>query len=82
MTTITTGEARIQFADLINKAAFGKENIIVTRRGKKIAAIVPIETLELLDKMENESDIREAKAVLKEKGGIKLTDLKIKLGLQ
>jgi antitoxin (DNA-binding transcriptional repressor) of toxin-antitoxin stability system len=28
---------------VINQAAFGKEKIILTRRGKAIAAIVPIE---------------------------------------
>ncbi len=43
MITISTKEARNQFSTVINQAAFGKERIVLTRRGKAIAAIVPIE---------------------------------------
>lgn len=52
MTTISTAEARHQFAELINQSAFGKERIILTRRGKKLCALVPIEVLEQLETLE------------------------------
>lgn len=46
MTNLSTVEARNQFADLINRVAYGKERVILTRRGKALVAVVPIEDLE------------------------------------
>ncbi len=46
---ITTVDARNNFSDVVNRAAYGKERIILTRRGKPIAAIVPAEDLERLN---------------------------------
>ena len=34
--------ARQGFADTINRAAYGRERVVVRRRGKEIAAVVPI----------------------------------------
>ena len=44
---VSTAEARNQFSDVLNRAAYGHENVILTRRGKEIAAIIPIEHLHL-----------------------------------
>jgi len=49
MTKISTAEARNDFADVINRASFGKERFVLTRRGKKLVAIVPVEDLDLLE---------------------------------
>ena len=46
MTKMTTVEARDHFSDLINRAAYGKERIILTRRGKALAAVVPVEDID------------------------------------
>lgn len=48
MLKMTTVEARENFSDLINKAAYGNERVILTRRGKALAAIIPLEDLDLL----------------------------------
>src|SRR5262245_36539106 len=45
-------KAKETFGDTMNRVAFGKERIILTRRGKPLAAIVPLEDLELLDAVE------------------------------
>ena len=50
--------ARGSFADMVNRAAFGKERVVVTRRGKALAAIVPIEDMKALEAMEDEADAR------------------------
>ncbi len=47
-TTISTADARKTFADIVNKVAYGKESVVLTRRGQKIAALISIEELELL----------------------------------
>jgi len=42
MAKISTAEARNDFAGVINRASFGKERFVLTRRGKKLAAIIPV----------------------------------------
>lgn len=81
MTTMTTLEARKHFADTLNRTAYGKERIVVTRRGQELAAILPIEDLRLLEEIEDQIDLREALRALKEPGEISLESLKKELGL-
>ncbi len=66
MTKLSTAEARNEFADVINRSSFGKERLVLTRRGKKLAAIVPVEDLELLEEPEDQMDVAAAKAALAE----------------
>jgi prevent-host-death family protein len=82
--TITTGKAREQLSNVINRAAFGKERIVLTRRGKEIAAVVPIEDVKLLEELEDRIDLEEARAALaeaKSKGTIPWEKIKADLGL-
>lgn len=55
---VTVSEARETFADLVNRAAYGHERVLVSRRGKPIAAIVPIEDVEYLERIEDEFDLK------------------------
>jgi prevent-host-death family protein len=66
MTKMTTVEARERFADLVNRAAYGKERIGLTRHGKQVAAVVPAEDLALLERLEDEIDLADARAALAE----------------
>jgi prevent-host-death family protein len=50
MSEITTKEARDLFGEAVNRVAFGRERIVLTRRGKKLAALVPIADLEQLER--------------------------------
>lgn len=67
-TTISTADARKHFADIVNKVAYGKEPIVLTRRGKEVAALVSIDELELLQQIEDYIDIEDAKKALAEPG--------------
>ncbi len=67
-TTISTAEARKNFADIVNKVAYGKEPIVLTRRGHEIAALVSIDELGLLRQIEDYIDIEDAKKALAEPG--------------
>ena len=51
MKRITTAEARKQMAELLNRAAYGGERFVVTRHGKELVAIVPLQDVTLLDKL-------------------------------
>jgi len=53
-------------ADVLNRVAYAKERVRITRRGKEVAAVVPIEDLELIERLEDEIDIREAEKALRE----------------
>jgi len=82
--TITTGKAREQLSNVINRAAFGKERVVLTRRGKEIAAVVPIEDVKLLEELEDCIDLEEVRAALaetKSKGTISWKKIKVDLGL-
>jgi prevent-host-death family protein len=67
-TRITTADARKKFSNIINHVAFGKESIILMRRGEEIAAIVTIEELKLLQKIEDRMDIEDAIKAINEPG--------------
>lgn len=82
-TTITTADAKEDFAELINRVAHNKERIILTRRDKQVAAIIPIEDLALLQASQNKHDLYDAVESLKEsrsKGTITLDTLKDEIG--
>ena len=66
MNTISTAKAREELSDILNRAAYGKERIILTRRGKPIAAVVPIEDVQLLEDIEDRIDLEEVERVLAE----------------
>ena len=70
MTTITAEKARNSFSELISHTAYSKERVVVTRNGKKMVAIIPVEELELLervlDHIEDELDADDIKAALRE----------------
>ena len=63
---IKTVDARNHFGDIINRVAYGKERLILTRRGKKLAALIPVEDLEILEAIEDRIDLEEARQALKE----------------
>jgi len=53
---IGVSEARETFAELVNRAAYGRERVLVSRRGRPVAAIVPIDDVEFIEKIEDELD--------------------------
>lgn len=64
MTKLKISEARKEFAELINRVAYGDERIILERSGKELAAVIPIGDLELLEAIEDHIDLDEAKKAL------------------
>ena len=81
---LPVSKAREGFADTINRVAFGRERVVVKRRGKEVAAVVPIDDLRLLEELEDRIDLADARAALAEtkKKGAKSLDVILKeLGL-
>jgi prevent-host-death family protein len=81
--TFTTAEAQDQFSEVINQVVHNKEHVILTRRGKEVAAIIPLEDLALLQGLQNKHDLQQALDALKEareKGSISIEKVKEEIG--
>ena len=63
---IGIAEIRNNMADALNRVAYQGERIILERRGKGVAAIVPMEDLALLEAMEDRQDTKAARKALAE----------------
>ena len=84
MARLTASKAREGFSDTINRVAYGRERVILHRRGKEVAAVVPMEDLRLLEAMEDRIDLDEARQSLahaKKHGTIPWEKVKADLGL-
>lgn len=66
MAHITASKIRKDFSDTVNRVAYGGERVVLQRRGKEIAAVVPIEDLKLLEALEDRMDLVDARAALTE----------------
>jgi prevent-host-death family protein len=77
---ITTSTARTEFADILNRAAYAGERVILHRHKKPVAAVVPIEDLEILEQIEDRADLEEVRNRLKEPT-ISWSKIKKELGL-
>ena len=86
MKRLTASQVRETFADTLNRVSYGKERIILKRRNKDIAALVPIEDIMLLEELEEQQDADDARQALEEYErtgeSISLEDLKKELGIK
>lgn len=80
-------EARERFDDLLKRAVKDKDRVVLTRRGKPVAALVPIEDLKFLEAIEDRLDAEEyrrAKEEFERSGepAIPLDDVVRRLGIK
>ena len=76
MASVDTVQLRAELSTMVNRVAFGKERIALTRRGKQIAALVPVEDVRLLEELEDAREVRNALKALKKKSGKTLAQLR------
>ncbi len=81
MTRLTASSVRDSFAATLDRVAEGGERIVLDRRGKSVAALVPIEDLELLRELEDQLDNEAAARAGTERGRIDWSALKPDLDL-
>jgi len=63
---ISTADARKKLSNIMNRVAFGKETFVLTRRGEALAALVPVEDLNLLQQIEERMEVEDAWAARSE----------------
>lgn len=84
MASLPFSEARSHLTDVVNEVAYGGKRIVLTRKGKKLVAIIPLEDLEALEALENTIDLEDAKKALRDiekNGSISWEKTKRELGL-
>ncbi len=79
-------EMRNNTADIINRVAYGGERVILERRGKPVAVIIPVEEYEFLERIiaerEDAMDLAAIKASRRERGkSVPLEQVKRELGI-
>jgi prevent-host-death family protein len=85
MATMTVAEAKNRFSDVLRRAEYGGERVIVERHGKPVAAIVSTDDLRRLEATEDAADLRDSRAALaeaKERGTIPLDAVLRQYGLE
>jgi len=83
MIVVPVSKARMRLTAIINKVRRGKR-VILPKRGKRFAAIVPLDDLDVLEKLEDQLDIAAAKRVEKDIEKCRMvpwSNVKKKLGL-
>jgi prevent-host-death family protein len=65
---MSVAKIRNNLAEALNRAAYAGERVILERRGKPVAALVSIDDVELLERLEDEADLRAARKARKEGG--------------
>lgn len=58
----TVLDARDQFSEALQRAAQDKERVVIRRRRKPVAALVPLKDLRLLEKIEEHLDLKDFRA--------------------
>jgi prevent-host-death family protein len=81
MMEVGVHEIRANLADVINRVAYGGERVVLERRSKPVLALVSLDDLELLQALEDQSDVKAALKARKEKGGVPLEKIKARLGM-
>ena len=86
MARITKSKLSHPLTETLNRVARERERVIVRRRGKDVAALVPLEDLAALEEMEDRFDAGDFRAAKRqwERGGKKTVSwdkLKAELGI-
>lgn len=68
MSDMTVSEAREDFGRTVDRVHHRRERVCITKHGRPVVALVPIEDLELLALIEDRLDIEAAREALAESG--------------
>lgn len=85
MPRVSMGQAHRALAATVKCVARSRARMVLARRGKPVAALIPVEDLRLYEKLlldyEDRLDVAAARKALKEPGEVSLKELRARLGL-
>ena len=62
-------QARARFTESVNRVTYRGERILIQKHGRPVAALVPVEDLELIRELEDRIDLADARKALAEAKG-------------
>jgi len=72
MTRLSENKAKGEFSDVLDRVAYSGERIVLHRRGKNVAVIIPFKELKIMERMikeaEDRSDLEAIRKAQKEPG--------------
>lgn len=84
MSRFKATETKEDFEEILDRVGSKRERVIIQRQGKEPVAVVPIDDVKLLEKLEDKMDLKDAQTALekaKKEGTLPLADVKKELGL-
>ena len=83
MTRMGVSDARDHLSEVVDRARYTQERVVLTKRGREVGAIISIDDLNLLEMLEDQLDIKEARQALEESQGERISydEVRKKLGL-
>ncbi|NOR83771.1 MAG: type II toxin-antitoxin system prevent-host-death family antitoxin [Ardenticatenales bacterium] len=79
MTLVSVSDAKTSFSKLINRAAYGRERIVLTSHGQPKAALVSMDDLRRLEELEDAQAVSDALAEHERGETITLAELEAEL---
>ena len=67
--TLDLSRARALFTESVNRVNYRGERIVIKKHGRPVAALVPVEDLELICELEDRIDLQDARKALAEAKG-------------
>jgi prevent-host-death family protein len=64
VTKLDVTKARQAFAETVNQVAYKGERVLIQKHGKPVAALVPVADLELIEWLEDQIDVEEARRIM------------------
>ena len=83
MTRMGVSDARNHLSEIVDRARYTQERVVLTKRGRDVGAIISIDDLKLLEMLEDQLDIKSARQALEESQGERISydDVRKNLGL-
>ncbi|WP_026529525.1 type II toxin-antitoxin system prevent-host-death family antitoxin [Haematomicrobium sanguinis] len=72
-TNLTVGQLKDSLSNAINSASYGQERVGITKHGKLTAALISVEDLELLEALEDASDLHAYQTAKAEDDGTRVS---------
>ena len=83
MRKIGVSDARDHLSEVVDRARYTQERVVLTKRGREVGAIISIDDLRLLEMLEDQLDIKAARQALEESQGERISydEVRKNLGL-
>lgn len=67
---VTVARAREHLSEMLNQVAYARRRVVLTRRGRRLVGVVPMEDVELLERIEDRLDLEKAREALTDRKSV------------